>query len=56
MAKYDFLLAFLKNCCLKELEELKEIICQEIVSRQKVTVKLKLETDQSDLVSEAPSS
>ena len=48
MSGYDFVLAFLRKCCLRELEELKEVICQEIVKRQKATVSFKIVIDRTN--------
>ena len=46
MANYAFISAFLSSCSLEELEELKDIICQEIDKR---AASLKVEIEETNL-------
>ena len=55
MNKFDFIHSFLSCCSFEELEELKEIICQEIAKRQEETVSLKIEIEETNLEMVEPS-
>ena len=50
MVKFDFVPTFLSCCSLEELEELKEIVCQEIQKRQnEEDLSIKIEIEETDL-------